>query len=61
MSLLFNVLSRFVRAVFPRSKCLLISCLQSPSEILQYCFSERETERQRERQQICFGIAGGAS
>ena len=48
MSLLFNVLSRFVIAFFPRSKCLLISCLQSPSEILQYCFF-RERERQRDR------------
>ena len=26
MSLLFNILSRFVIAFFPRSKCLLISC-----------------------------------
>ena len=30
MSLFFNVLSRFVRAFLPRSKCLLISWLQSP-------------------------------
>ena len=29
MSLFFNVLSRFVRAFLPRSKCLLISWLQS--------------------------------
>ena len=28
MSLLFNMLSRFVMAFFPRSKCLLISWLQ---------------------------------
>ena len=32
MSLLFNMLSRFVIAFFPRSKHLLISWLQSPSE-----------------------------
>ena len=61
MSLLFNALSRFVIAFLPRSKHLLISWLQSASEILQYCFSERETERQRERRQICLGIAGGTS
>ena len=32
MSLLFNLLSRLVIAFLPRSKCLLISWLQSPSE-----------------------------
>ena len=31
MSLLFNMLPRFVIAFLPRSKCLLISWLQSPS------------------------------
>ena len=31
MSLLFNMLSRLVVAFLPRSKCLLISWLQSPS------------------------------
>ena len=31
MSLLFNILSRFVIAFLPRSKCLLISWLKSPS------------------------------
>ena len=31
MSLHFNMLSRFVTAFLPRSKCLLISWLQSPS------------------------------
>ena len=31
MSLLFNMLSTFVIAFLPRSKCLLISWLQSPS------------------------------
>ena len=34
MSLLFNMLSRFVIAVFPRSKYLLISQLQSPSAVI---------------------------
>jgi len=34
MSLLFNMLYRFVRAFLPRSKHLLISWLQSPSAVL---------------------------
>ena len=34
MSLLFNTLSRFVIAFLPRSKCLLISWLQSPSLVI---------------------------
>ena len=35
MSLLFNMLSRFVIAFLPRSKCLLISWPQSPSAVLE--------------------------
>ena len=34
MSLLFNLLSRLVIAFLPRSKCLLISWLQSPSSMI---------------------------
>ena len=34
MSLLFNVLSRLIIAFLPRSKCLLISWLQSPSAVI---------------------------
>ena len=34
MSLLFNMLSRFVVAFLPRSKHLLISWLQSPSTVI---------------------------
>ena len=34
MSLLFNVLSRFVIAFLPKSKCLLISWLRSPSTVI---------------------------
>ena len=34
MSLLFNMLSRFVTAFLPRSKCLLIAWLQSPSAVI---------------------------
>ena len=33
-SLLFNMLSRFVIVFLPRSKCLLISWLQSPSAVI---------------------------
>ena len=34
MSLLFNMLSRLVITFIPRSKCLLISWLQSPSAVI---------------------------
>ena len=34
MSLLFNMLSRFVMAFFPKGKHRLISCLQSPSAVI---------------------------
>jgi len=34
MSLLFNMLSRFVIAFLPRGKCLLISWLQLPSAMI---------------------------
>ena len=34
LSLLFNMLSRLVIAFLPRSKCLLISCLQSLSAVI---------------------------
>ena len=34
MSLLFNMLSKLVLAFLPRSKCLFISWLQSPSAVI---------------------------
>ena len=34
MSVLFNTLSSLVLAIIPRSKCLLISWLQSPSAVI---------------------------
>ena len=34
MSLLLNMLSRLVITLLPRSKCLLISWLQSPSAVI---------------------------
>ena len=36
MSLLFNMLSRLVITFLPRSKCLLITWLQSPSAVISY-------------------------
>ena len=35
MSLLFNMLSRLIITILPRSKCLLISWLQSPSAVIK--------------------------
>jgi len=37
MSLFFNILSRLAKVFLPRSKCLLISWLQSPSVVI-HCF-----------------------
>ena len=34
MSLLFNMLSTLIITFLPRSKCLLISCLRSPSTVI---------------------------
>ena len=34
MFLLFNMLSRLLITFLPKSKCLLISCLQSPSAVI---------------------------
>ena len=49
MSLLFNMLSRLVISFLPRSKCLLISWLQSPSavilepqKIVSHCFQKNK-------------------
>jgi len=46
MSLLFNMLSRFVIAFLPRSKCLLISWLQLPSAVI--------LEPQKDKVSHCF-------
>ena len=42
ISLLFNMLSRFVIAFLPRSKSLLISWLQSPCKTMQWFWSPRK-------------------
>ena len=41
MSLLFNMLCRFIVVFLPRSKCLLISWLQSPSAVIPTLFSKK--------------------
>ena len=45
MSLLFNILSRFVIAFLPRSKCLLISWLQSLSTVIHKTLHHLATHR----------------
>ena len=40
MSLLFNMLSRLVITFLPRSKCLLISWLQSPSAVINTVYKK---------------------
>ena len=40
MSLLFNMLSRLFITFLPRSKCLLISWLQSPSAVSYSFFAD---------------------
>ena len=51
MSLLFNILSRLIIAFLPRSKCLLISWLQSLSAEItgsDFTFSESEKVKKTE-------------
>ena len=45
MSLLFNILSRFVIAFLPRRKCLLISWLQSLSTVIHKALHHLATHR----------------
>ena len=55
MSLLFNMLSSLIITFFQRSKCLLISWLQSPSaEILE----PRKTKSLTVSPSICHGLMG---
>ena len=44
MSLLFNILSRFVIAILPRSKHLLISRPQSPSTVIWFYVRHKESK-----------------
>ena len=48
ISLLFNMLSRLVITFLPRSKCLLISWLQSlPAVIVEYCCLKRNSPQHK--------------
>ena len=55
MSLLFNMLSRFVIAFLPRSKCLLISWLQSPSAVI---LEPRKIQSATVSPSICHEVMG---
>ena len=63
MSLLFNKLSRLVIAFLPRSKCLLISWLQSssavilePQNIVSHCFHSNPMPGFLEIPQVLKGV-----
>ena len=55
MSLLFNMLSRLVITFLPRSKCLLISWLQSPSAV---SLDPRKIKSDTVSQSICHEVMG---
>ena len=54
ISLLFNILSRLVISFLPRSKCLLISWLQSPSAVIHISKSASLWERNMENLALAF-------
>ena len=58
MSLLFNTLSRFVIAFLPRSKCLLISWLQSPSAVILEPKKIKSVPASTFPQSICHEVMG---
>ena len=61
MSLLLNTLSRFVIAFLPRSNCLLISWLQSPSTVI---LEPKKIKSERDEGltvQVALGEAASAS
>ena len=55
MSLLFNMLSRLVITFLPRSKCLLISWLQSPSTVI---LEPRKIKSDTVSPSICHEVMG---
>ena len=55
MSLLFNMLSRLVIAFLPRSKCLLISWLESPSAVI---LEHRKIKSATVSPSICHEVMG---
>ena len=58
ISLLFNMLSRFVIAFFPRSKRLLISWLQSPSTVILEPKKRRSVTASTFSPSICHEVMG---
>ena len=58
MSLLFNMLSRLVITFIPRSKCLLISWLQSPSAVILECQKIKSVTVSTVSPSICHEVMG---
>ena len=58
MFLLFNTLSRFVTAFLPRSKCLLISRLQSPSAVILELKKIKSVTASTFPPSICYEVMG---
>ena len=58
MSLLFNMLSRFVITFLPRSKCLFISWLQSPSTVILELREVKFVTASSFPPSICHGVMG---
>ena len=58
MSLLFNMLSRFVIAFLPRSKCLLIAWLQSPSAVILELKKIKSVTASIVSPSICYEVMG---
>ena len=58
MSLLFNMLSRLVITFLPRSKCLLISWLQSPSAVVLEPTKNKVSTVPTVSPSICYEVIG---
>ena len=58
MSMLFNMLPRFVIAFLPRSKHLLILWLQSPSAVILDPNKKKSTTISTFSPSICHGVMG---
>ena len=58
MSLLFNILSRFVIAFLPMNKCLLISWLQSPSAVILEPKKRKSITVSIASPSICYEVIG---
>ena len=60
MSLLFNMLSRLIITFLPRSKCLLISWLQSPSAVISEPTKRKSATVSTVSPSICHEMIGPA-